>query len=164
MINYEEMFAPVVKWVSICILLTLAAQLDLKVHQMDIKTAFLNGKLEHEIFMCPPPGSSDYGNKDVVWKLEKSLYGLKESSWAWYMKVKTELEKLSFSHSDLDHAVFLYSSSHKFCIVALYINDLMILSNNPSLLHQKKKQLMSAFKMKDLGDIHWFLGLEITCD
>ena len=70
------MFAPVVKWVSICILLALAACLNLQVHQMDVKTAFLNGELEHEIFMSPLLGCSDYGSKDIVWKLEKACMDL----------------------------------------------------------------------------------------
>ena len=65
-IDYEEMFAPVAKWVSVHILLTIAAQLNLEVHQMDIKTAFLNGDLEHLIYMRPPPGSLDYGSQKVV--------------------------------------------------------------------------------------------------
>src|SRR5258708_19524627 len=131
---------------------------------MDVKTAFLNGDLEHDIFMQPPPGCADYGQKDLVWKLEKSLYGLKQASWSWYMKAKNELKKLHFSHSDADHAIFIYSNKGTFCIIALYVNDLMILSNHLPLLQKKKSQLMSTFKMKNLGKIHWFLGLEITHD
>ncbi len=163
-INYDEMFTPVVKWSSICILLTLAAQSDLEVHQMDVKMAFLNGDLEHEIFMHPPPGCANYGQKDIVWKLRKSLYGLKQASQVWYTKAKDELKKLSFTCLNSDHAVFVHSSNSKFCIIALYVNDLMILSNDLSSLQKKKKQLMSTSKMKDLGKIHWFLGLEITQD
>ena len=133
-IDYNETFTPVVKWVSICILLALAACLNLEVYQMDVKTAFLNGELEHEIFMSPPLGCSDYGSKDIVWKLEKSLYGLKQSSQALYTKAKAELHKLQFNRSDLDHAVFSFLTSTKFCIIALYVDDLMIISNSPSLL------------------------------
>src|SRR5258707_7656466 len=101
---------------------------------MDMKTAFLNGKLEHEIFMHPPPGCANYGWKDIVWKLRKSLYGLKQALQAWYTKAKDEMKKLSFTHSNSDHAIFTHSSSGKVCIIALYINDLMILSNNLSSL------------------------------
>ncbi len=79
-INYDKTFAPVVKWVSIHILLTLASCLDLEVHQMDVKTAFLNGDLEHNIFMHSPPGCANYGWSNVVWRLRKSLYGLKQAS------------------------------------------------------------------------------------
>ncbi len=112
-VNYDETFAPVVKWDSICILLTLAAQYNLEVHQMDVKTVFLNSDLDHAIYMEPPPGSANYGSKGVVWKLKKSLYGL--------------------------------------------LNDI-------NLLDQKKDKLKDTFKMKDLGPIHWFLGLKITWD
>ncbi len=81
-VNYDETFTPVIKWDSICILLNLAACLDLEIHQMDIKTAFLNGDLNHTIYMEPPPGSADFGTPGIVWKLEKSLYGLKQAlSW-----------------------------------------------------------------------------------
>ena len=162
-VDYEETFTPVVKWVSIQILLTLAAHLDLEVHQMDVKTAFLNGDLKHEIFMHPPPGCANGGN-DVVWKLQKSLYGLKQASQLWYMKVKNELRKLTFSQLDLDHAMFTHSKDGNFCIITLYVDDLMILSNHLPLLLQKKNELMLTFKMKDLGEIHWFLGLEVTHD
>src|SRR5260221_10778513 len=112
----------------------------------------------------PPPGCANYGQKDIVWKLRKSLYGLKQALQAWYTKAKDELKKLSFTCLNSDHAVFVHSSNSKFCIIALYVNDLMILSNDLSSLQKKKKQLMSTSKMKDLGKIHWFLGLEITQD
>jgi hypothetical protein len=108
-IDYSETFAPVVKWSSIRILLALAARLDLEVHQMDVTMAFLNGELEHEIFMQPPPGSADHGRSDIVWKLEKSLYGLKQASCAWYLKAKQELTKIGFVRCDSDHAVFIYT-------------------------------------------------------
>src|SRR5258706_3703764 len=114
--------------------------------------------------MRPPLGCANYGWKDLVWKLEKSLYGLKQASWSWYTKAKNKLKKLHFSHSDLDHAIFIYSNKGAFCIIMLYVDNLMILSNHLPLLQKKKSQLMSTFKMKDLGEIHWFLGLEITRD
>jgi hypothetical protein len=87
----------VVKWTSIQILLALATHLDLEVHQMDVKTAFLNGDLEHSIYMEPPTGSADYGRPGIVWKLKKSLYGLKQASRSWYQKVKEEFTKLGFT-------------------------------------------------------------------
>ena len=86
LIDYNETFAPVVKWMSIHILLALAAQLNLEVHQMDVKTTFLNRDLEHVIYMEPPLGCTDFGSPSIIWKLEKSLYGLKQASHAWYEK------------------------------------------------------------------------------
>ncbi len=162
-VDYDETFAPVVKWDSIHILLVLTARYDLEVHQMDVKTAFLNGDLDHSIYMEPPPGSADYGSKGVVWKLEKSLYGLKQASRSWYQKAKEEFGRLGFTCCDADHSVFIHNGwGQKFCIIALYVDNLMVLSNDINLLGQKKDKLKDTFKMKDLGPIHWFLGLEIT--
>jgi hypothetical protein len=109
---------------------------------MDVKTAFLNGNLEHAILMKPPAGCTDYGKEDIIWTLERSLYGLNQASRAWHKKAKEEFRKLGFLRCDSDHAVFVYHGKGKvFCITALYINDLMILSNNLKLLSLKKSQL-----------------------
>ena len=132
---------------------------------MDVKTAFLNSNLEHTIYMEPPPGSSDYGRDGIVWKLERSLYGLKQASRAWYQKAKEEFGQLSFTRCDADHSIFIHNGPDQvFCIIALYVDDLMVLLNDVELLNQKKDELKSTFKMKDLGPIHWFLGLEIMRD
>ena len=96
-VDYDETFAPVVKWDSIHILLTLAARFDLKIHQMDVKTTFLNSNLEHAIYMELPPGSPDYGVDGVIWKLKRSLYGLKQTSRSWYQKAKEEFAQLGFT-------------------------------------------------------------------
>src|SRR5260221_185174 len=119
-INYDETFTPVIKWDSIHILLTLAAQLNLEIHQMDVKTAFLNGDLDHTIFMDPPPGSANFGIPNVVWKLEKSLYGLKQVLHAWYQKAKQEFSQLGFIQCNMDHSVFVHSTKDgTFCIITL---------------------------------------------
>ena len=164
-VDYDETFAPVVKWDSIRILLALAARFDLEINQMDVKTAFLNGNLEHAIYMEPPPGSPDYGADGVIWKLKKSLYGLKQASRSWYQKVKDEFGHLSFTRCDADHSIFIHHGPDQdFCIIALYVDDLMVLVNDVDLLRQKKDELKGTFNMKDLGPIHWFLGLEIIRD
>ena len=108
-INYDKTFAPVVKWDSIHILLALTAQYDLEVHQMDVKMAFLNSDLDHAIYMEPPPGSANYRSKGVVWKLKKSLYGLKQASRSWYQKAKDEFGCLGFICCDADHSVFIHN-------------------------------------------------------
>src|SRR5258708_21627574 len=132
---------------------------------MDVKTAFLNGDLDHAIYMELPLGSADYGSKGVVWKLEKSLYSLKQASRSWYHTAKEEFGHLGFTCCDADHSVFIQNGwGQKFCIIALYVDDLMVLLNDINLLDQKKDKLKDTFKMKDLGPIHWFLGLEITWD
>src|SRR5271156_5162244 len=122
---------------------------------MDVKTAFLNGDLEPSIYMEPPPGSIDYGRPNIVWKLKKSLYGLKQASRAWYQKAKQEFLTLAFTRSDADHSVFVYDDDERICIIALYVDDLMLVSNDTTILRGAKKNLMEVFKMKDLGPIHW---------
>ena len=161
LIDYDETFAPVVKWASIRILLALGARFDWEIHHMDVKTAFLNGDLEHSIYMEPPVGSADFGSHDILWKLQRSLYSLKQSSRAWYQKARDKFLKLDFICCNLDHSVFLYDDEEHFCIIALYVDDLMIVSSDMKTLNYKKRQLKDMFQMKDLGEIHWFLGMEI---
>ncbi len=132
---------------------------------MDVKTMFSNRDLDHTIFMDPPLGSADFGIPNMVWKLEKSLYGLKQVSCAWYQKAKQEFSQLGFIQCNTDHSIFVHSTKDgTFCIIALYVDDLMILSNDPITLGHQKDKLMRTFKMKDLRPIHWFLGLEIIHD
>ena len=102
---------------------------------MDVKTMFLNGNLEHSIYMEPPAGSIDYGQSDTIWKLEKSLYGLKQALHVWYQKAKQEFEGLGFTWSHTDHSIFTYDEDAEvFCIIALYVDDLMVICNNVMLL------------------------------
>ena len=95
-IDYTGTFAPVTKFTSICALLTLTAKLNLKIHQMDVKSAFLNGDLEEEIYMSLPPGFPP-ASDSYIWKLKKSLYILKQASCEWYKKVHTEFKSLGFT-------------------------------------------------------------------
>src|SRR5260370_3000678 len=101
---------------------------------MDVKTAFLNIDLDHDIFMEPRLGCTNFGSPGIVWKLEKSLYGLKQASHAWYKKAQQEFLSLSFTQCDSDYSIFLHSYDGHFCIIALYIDDLMILSDDTTTL------------------------------
>lgn len=112
-IHYSETFAPVSKFASICTLLALAAVFNLKVDQMDIKSAFLNGNLSEEIFMTAPSGSSYCDGH--VWHLKKSLYGLKQASREWYKKIHTKFESLGFRRSNADHSIFTKFEGHPPC-------------------------------------------------
>jgi Reverse transcriptase (RNA-dependent DNA polymerase) len=158
-IDYTETFAPVAKFTSIRILLALAAHLDLDLHQMDVKTAYLNGDLDEEIFMHLPPG---FRKPNIVWKLKKSLYGLKQAGREWYKKIRTEFEKIGFTRCHSDHSVFHLIRDSKLAIIAIYVDDLLILSDSPSLLTQVKNELGNRFKMTDLGEARWILGMEVT--
>ena len=161
-IDYNETFAPVTKFNSIRVLLALAARLDLEVHQMDVKSAFLNGELEEEIYMRVPPGHNS--PPGVVWKLNKALYGLKQASREWYKKLSTEIKSIGFRRSSVDHCVFYKNQDNDLLIIAVYVDDMMILSNKLNLVNETKRDLASRFEMTDLGEIHWILNMEVTRD
>ena len=148
-IDYTETFTPVAKFKLLRILLTFAAHLDLDLHQMDIKTIYLDGDLDKEIFMHLPPG---FWKPNVVWKLRKSLYGLKQAGCECYKKILTKFEKIGFTHCHSDHGVIHLIRDGKLAIIAIYVNDLLILSDSSSLLTQVKSKLGKRFEMTDLGE------------
>jgi hypothetical protein len=103
-LDYDEKFAPIVKFTSIRILLTITAHNDLEIHQIDIKTAFLNGELKEEIYLKPPPGA--VVDKALVWRLLKPLYGLKQARRQWYQKVHAKFTAIGFVRLEADHSIF----------------------------------------------------------
>jgi hypothetical protein len=103
-LDYDETFAPVVKFTSIRILLAITTHNNLEIHQIDIKTAFLNGELKEEIYLKPPLGANI--NKALVWRLLKPLYGLKQARRQWYQKVHAQFTAISFVRLEADYSVF----------------------------------------------------------
>jgi hypothetical protein len=160
-IDYNEKFAPVAKFTSIHTLLALAAKNDLELHQMDIKTAFLNGELDEEIFMNLLPG---FKKPNTIWKLKKGLYGLKQASREWYKRLCTEFEALGFTQCHSDHGVFFVSRSGIFLIIIMYVDDLIILLDSMDAVKELKNQLNKCFEMTDLGEARWILGIEVIRD
>jgi hypothetical protein len=158
-IDYHETFSPVVKFASIRTLLALAVQHSYIVHQMDVTTAYLNGDLEEDIYMTQPEG---YVKGDYVCKLQRSLYGLKQSGRAWYDKINTTFIKLGFSRSNADPSVYSRISRSEVLYVAIYVDDLMIIGNDLKAIAKLKDELSRLFKMKDLGNIHYILGIKMT--
>jgi hypothetical protein len=125
---------------------------------MDVKTAFLNGNLEEEIFMNLPPG---FQKLNKVWRLKKGLYGLKQVSHKWYKKICSKFEAMGFTHCHSDHGMFIRHESKSFVIVAIYIDDLLLLSNSKDTVDKVKIELSKRFEMTDLGDTHWSLGIKV---
>ena len=162
-IDYFETFAPVAKFTTLRILLMLAAAADWEIHQMDVKTAFLCGDLDEEIYMEVPEGVAvDTNNKDIVCKLQKSLYGLKQAPRVWYQKLHTFLtsKNLKLVRSDADHSLYVGSN----LVIAVYVDDLKIVAKTKGLMEEVKKALSSEFDMKDLGEINHYLGMHIIRD
>ena len=164
-VDYLETFAPVVKLTTIRTILALAAAHDLECEQMDVTTAFLNGDLDEDIYMQIPEGLRNAQNEGMVCKLEKSLYGLKQAPRQWYAKIHHYLvHKLKFLGSDNDPCLYVRKSSENLLIIALYVDDLLIVGNSKSEIATLKGELSKRFEMKDLGPASIMLGIEITRD
>ena len=161
-LDYTDMFAPVTKFTTIHSLLALAAQHDLEVHQIDVKVAFLNGKLDEEIYLHPPPGF--HNDPKVVWHLLRALYGLKQASKAWYDTLCKMFESLGFTRSNADHSLFYKDEDGDLLIVAIYVDDKLIFSKNLNAIKCLKLQLSKHFEITDLGEAHWILGMEVVRD
>ena len=161
-IDYTDTFAPVTKFTTIRALLTLATKYNLEIHQMDMKSAFLNGELDEEIFLEPPPGfrSSRY----KVWQLLCALYGLKQAHKWWYERLCAVFLALGFMRCQADHSVFHKIENSVLIIIAVYVDDKLTLSNNHKAIDKLKRQFAHEYDMTDLGEAHWILGMEIIRD
>ncbi|KAG7599135.1 GAG-pre-integrase domain [Arabidopsis suecica] len=165
-IDYNETFSPVVKLTTVKLVLALSAIYNFSLTQLDISNAFLNGDLDEEIYMKLPPGYADKEGislpQNAVCKLQKSLYGLKQASRQWFLKFSSTLITLGFIASYADHTCFLKITDTLFLCVLVYVDDIIIASNNDSEVDILKTQLKSYFKLRDLGPLKYFLGLEIA--
>ena len=163
-LDYTETFAPVAKFTSIRVLLTLAAAHDWEVHHMDVKTAFLNGDLEEEVYMDQPEGCEEVGKEDLVCRLKKSLYGLKQAPRAWNIKLHEELSKLGFIRLEADHSVYARTSTKGQSYLLIYVDDMLIVASCHKVVKEMKEDLSKVFTMTDLGEASYFLGLEFSRD
>ena len=129
---------------------------------MDVKTAFLHGDLEEEIYMKQPEGFKVKRKEDYVYRLKKSLYGLKQAPRQWYKKFESVMEEQGYKKTTSDHCVFMQKfSDGDFIILLLYVDDMLIVGMNSSRIDKLKKQLSQSFAMKDLGPAKQILGVRI---
>jgi len=163
-IDYEETFSPVVKFTSIRLLLAIVARLDLELHQMDVKTAFLNGELNEEIYIEQPVGFVVKGQEKKVCKLKRSIYGLKQSSRQWYLRFHKEVMSFDFTMIDEDHCIYVKKSNGNFVILSLYIDDILLVGYNLEYVKTVKSWLSKLFDMKDMGETDYILGVKIQRD
>ena len=163
-LDYEETFSPVVRFTSIRLILAIVASMDLELHQMDVKTAFLNGDLEEEIYMQQPIGFVNEGQENKVCRLLMSIYGLKQSSRQWYIRFHNTIILNGFIMIDEDHCVYIKISMDKFIIMSLYVDDILIAGNSKEYINEIKGWLSSNFEMKDMGEAAYILGVKISRD
>ena len=161
-IDYDETFSPVVRFESVLSVLALAAQHNPHVHQMDVSSAFLNGKLSEELYMTQPEGFIEKGKENFVCKLEKAIYGLKQAPKCWNSSLDGYLKSLKFQQSSSDSCIYTHVSDDILCIIVVYVDDIIIACNSLDYLAEIKTALSNKYKMKDLGKLHNFLGVNIV--
>ena len=161
--DFDEIFSPVVKMTSIQTMLSIAANMDLKVQQLDIKTTFLRGDLEEEIYMQQLEGFVEKGKENLVCRLRKSLYGLKQAPQQWYQKFKSFMVDHSFDKTHADHCDFVKKyDGGDFLILLLYVYDMLIVKQDPKKIRSLKKALTRSSSMKDMGPTKQILGMHIV--
>ena len=161
--DYEETFSPVVRSETIRAVLAQANQENLHIEQMDVTTAFLNGKLEEEVYMRQPEGREVKGSEEKVCQLHRSIYGLKQAPRCWNSVLDKCLRGLGFSQAACDPCLYI-SEGEKPVILAVYVDDLILTGESIEKLGNVKMELKSKFKMKDLGELREFLGMEVARD
>lgn len=161
-IDYEEVFAPVSKYATLRACLAVTASQNLLLHQLDIKTAFLNGTLSETVYTTQPP-CYEQGDPSLSCRLHKALYGLKQAPRAWHLTLKTALESIGFTESTADPSLFIKPSSPPTYLL-IYVDDILIITNCAAAMADTKREIMAAFDARDLGPATYFLGMDILRD
>ncbi|GJT09653.1 putative RNA-directed DNA polymerase, partial [Tanacetum coccineum] len=163
-IDYEETFSPVADIRAIRILIAIAAYYDYEIWQMDVKTAFLNGRLDEDIYMEQPEGYVDPKFPNGVCKLQRAIYGLKQASRQWNKRFDEEIKRFGFIQNRDEPCVYRKASGSDVVFLILYVDDILIMGNNIPKLKEVKDYLGKCFSVKDLGEAAYILGIKIYRD
>src|SRR3569623_1280881 len=162
-IDFEEVYAPVTKHTTLRALLGVVAARDLELHQLDVKTAFLNGELEEEIYMQQPQGY-EQGGPDLVCRLKKTIYGLRQAPRAWHQRLKAELCTRDLTAAESDAALFTGEGDGDRVWIIVWVDDILIAAAGEQRVAKVKEHLASKFDVRDLGPAEYFLGMELSRD
>ena len=160
-IDYFDTWAPTARHTTARAFLHLAASNDMLIEAMDVDQAFLQGELLEEIYMEPPPGMSDTPGPEFVWRLERPLYGLKQSPRRWHAKLKAVLLQLGFRPTHSDPSLYVAATGEGTWIL-VYVDDMLLAASNQAELRALKEALKRSFPMKELGEVQTYLGMEVT--
>jgi hypothetical protein len=162
-IDYKETFSPVAKLTTVRVLLTVAAAKNWSLHQLDVHNAFLHGDLHEEVYMTLPPGYVGKGDsRNLVCRLNKSLYGLKQASRNWFAKFTNALRDADFLQSKADYSLFYRHNNKSSIFVLVYVDDIIIAGSDVEGISILKHFLHQRFHLKDLGQLKYFLGIEVS--
>ncbi|KAK2456975.1 putative mitochondrial protein [Trifolium repens] len=160
-LDFDETFAPVARLESIRLLLGVACILKFKLYQMDVKSAFLNGYLQEEVYVEQPKGFVDPEHPNYVYKLKKALYGLKQAPRAWYERLTQFLEEQGYRKGGSDKTLFVKQEKGKFIIAQIYVDDIVFGGMSNAMVQHFVQQMQSEFEMSLVGELTYFLGLQI---
>ncbi|KAL8115181.1 hypothetical protein AgCh_021856 [Apium graveolens] len=160
-IDYDETFAPVARLEAIRIFLAYTAHKKFIVFQMDVKSAFLNGELEEEVYVEQPPGFVDTKHPDYVYRLDKALHGLKQAPRAWYETLAQFFLESGFHRGTIDKTLFYLNHGKDLLLVQIYVDDIIFGSTNDKLCKKFAKLMQSRYQMSMMGELSYFLGLQV---
>ena len=160
-VDYTEVFAPVARMDTVRMIIAVAAQKGWGIYQLDVKYAFLHGELKEDVFVEQPQCYEVAGKKDMVYKLQKALDGLKQVPRAQFSRIEAYIVKEGFVSSSCEQTLFIKQKGGKILIVSIYVDDLLFTSNDEKLLNEFKRSMMDEFAMTDLGKMRYFLGIEV---
>jgi histone deacetylase 1/2 len=160
-LDYEDTFSPVVKPTTIRLLLSMALTHGWHIRQLDIQNAFLHGVLEEEVFMRQPPGFEDTSHAGYLCHLEKALYGLRQAPRAWHARLGSVLATLGFTPSTADTSLFILRCPSITVYLLVYVDNIILVSSSSAAADRLVSKLGSSFALKDLGPLHYFLGVEV---
>ncbi|GJT31603.1 putative ribonuclease H-like domain-containing protein [Tanacetum coccineum] len=160
-IDYEEIFALVARIEAIRLFLAYASFMGFLVYQMDVKSAFLYGTIEEEVYVTQPPGFKDPDHPDKVYKVVKALYGLHQAPRAWYETLANYLLGNGFKRGKIDHTLFIKKQKGDILLVQVYVDDIIFGSTNKELCTGFEKLMKEKFQMSSMGELTFFLGLQV---
>ncbi|GJS20607.1 ribonuclease H-like domain-containing protein [Tanacetum coccineum] len=160
-IDYDEVFAPVARIEAIRLFLAYASYMGFMVYQMDVKSAFLYGQIEEEVYVCQPPGFEDPDHPNKVYKVVKALYGLHQAPRAWYDTLANYLLCNGFERGKIDQTLFIKRHKGHILLVQIYVDDIIFGSTKKELCDEFEKLMKDKFQMSSMGELTFFLGLQV---
>lgn len=163
-LSYNETFSPTIRFTTIRLILALACRDNLELHHIDIKGAYLNSKLKDDIYMHQHEGFITKGQEHLICKLNKSIYGLKQSGHVWHQTLKQGLEKLGFKAGEANTTVFFQFNRNSTEIARWYVNDGLLAADSTKSMEKMVRDIGGSFNIQDLGEPERLLGIRIKHD